>query len=117
MAFLRDHADLCRIGEEFADFADTAAVVASLDAVVSVDTAVAHLAGAMDKPLYLLLPFAADFRWLRERRDSPWYPSAQLFRQSEFGDWASAVTALRHGLARADFAAAVTSSEVRQSSR
>lgn len=117
VAFLRDHAELCRIGEEFADFGDTAAVVASLDAVISVDTAVAHLAGAMGKPLYLLLPFAADFRWLRERRDSPWYPSAQLFRQSEFGDWASAVAALRHGLARADFAAAVTSSEVRQSSR
>ncbi len=75
----------------FRDFADTAAVVAALDAVISVDTAVARLAGAMGKPLFLLLPFAADFRWLRQRRDSPWYPTARLYRQPVFGDWVSAV--------------------------
>jgi tetratricopeptide (TPR) repeat protein len=78
----------------FADFADTAAVIASLDAVVSIDSAVAHLAGAMGKPLLLLLPLGADFRWLRERTDSPWYPTAHLFRQTSFGDWSSAVEAL-----------------------
>jgi tetratricopeptide (TPR) repeat protein len=98
-AFLHAHPRLLRIGEQFADFADTAAVMASLDAVVAVDTAVAHLAGAMAKPLFLLLPFAADFRWLRERCDSPWYPTAQLYRQQAFGDWTGAIAALRQDLA------------------
>ncbi len=86
----------------FRDFAETAAVIAQLDAVVAVDTAVAHLAGAMGKPLCLLLPFGADFRWLRERRDSPWYPSARLFRQHAFGDWSVAVEALRRHLVNRD---------------
>jgi len=66
--------------------------------VVSVDTAVAHLAGAMGKPLFLLLPFAADFRWVRERRDSPWYPTARLYRQPAFGDWGGAIAALRQDI-------------------
>jgi ADP-heptose:LPS heptosyltransferase len=82
------------------DFADTAAVISRLDAVISADTAVAHLAGAMGKPLLLLLPFGADFRWLRERDDSPWYPTARLFRQPEFGDWVSVIEALRRELTR-----------------
>ena len=86
------------IGQQFADFADTAAAIAALDLVISVDTAVAHLAGALGKPLFLLLPFAADFRWLRERSDSPWYPTARLFRQPRFGDWASTVEAVRDEL-------------------
>ena len=89
---------MCEIGGQFKDFVDTAAAVAQLDAVIAVDTAVAHLAGAMGKPLFLLLPFAADFRWLRERADSPWYPSARLFRQPQFGDWDSVVTLLRSEL-------------------
>jgi tetratricopeptide (TPR) repeat protein len=96
--FLQSHPGLCRIGEQFTDFADTAAAMASLDAVVAVDTAVAHLAGAMAKPLFLLLPFAADFRWLRERRDSPWYPTAQLYRQHAFGDWSGVIAALSQDL-------------------
>ena len=83
--------DVLQIGPKFKDFADTAAAIAALDAVIAVDTAVAHLAGAMGKPLFLLLPFAADFRWLRERADSPWYPTARLFRQPQFGDWDSVV--------------------------
>ena len=61
------------------DFADTAAAIAQLDLVISVDTAVAHLAGAMAKPIWVLLAYTADWRWLRQRRDSPWYPTAQLF--------------------------------------
>jgi hypothetical protein len=93
-AVLQTRPDLVRIGEQFRDFSDTAAVIASLDAVIAADTAVAHLAGAMAKPLFLLLPFAADFRWLRERQDSPWYPTARLFRQPKFGDWESAVAML-----------------------
>jgi hypothetical protein len=91
-----------RAGGPFRDFAETAAVIARLDAVIAVDTAVAHLAGAMGKPLFLLLPFGADFRWLRERSDSPWYPSARLFRQHAFDDWGRVVDALRQELMRFD---------------
>jgi tetratricopeptide (TPR) repeat protein len=97
---LRDCRNLTVLGERFRDFAATAAVIAQLDIVISVDTAVAHLAGAMGKPLLLLLPFGADFRWLRERDDSPWYPSARLFRQQNFGDWDSVVHAVRGELKR-----------------
>jgi tetratricopeptide (TPR) repeat protein len=93
--------NLQRLETRFGDFADTAAVVSLLDAVIAVDTAVAHVAGALGKPLMLLLPFAADFRWLRERQDSPWYPTARLYRQPKFGDWGGAIAALRHDLLRA----------------
>ena len=69
------------------DFADTAAIVANLDLVISVDSAVAHLAGALARPVWILLPFDAEWRWLRDRDDSPWYPTARLFRQTAPGDW------------------------------
>ncbi len=71
----------------FGDFADTAAAIAKLDLVISVDTAVAHLAGALGKPVWILLAFSPDWRWLLEREDSPWYPTARLFRQHQRGDW------------------------------
>jgi tetratricopeptide (TPR) repeat protein len=100
-ALLKARTDLLHISREFTDFADTAAAVAALDALISVDTAVAHLCGAMGKPLFLLLPYAADFRWLRERSDSPWYPTARLFRQRRFGDWTDTIAALRQDLGRA----------------
>jgi tetratricopeptide (TPR) repeat protein len=88
---LRDLPNLVHLGGELRDFADTAAVISLLDVVISVDTAVAHLAGALGKPVILLLPYAADFRWLRQRCDSPWYPSAKLLRQPAFGAWDSAI--------------------------
>lgn len=69
------------------DFADTAAILERLDLVVSIDTAVAHLAGAMGKPVLILLPVGADWRWLEDRADSPWYPTARLIRQRQAGDW------------------------------
>jgi tetratricopeptide (TPR) repeat protein len=73
------------------DFSDTAALIAELDLVISIDTAVAHLAGALGKPVLILLPFHPDFRWLRDREDSPWYPTAKLFRQTRDGDWGGVI--------------------------
>lgn len=75
------------IGCTLGDFADTAAVLAHLDLVLTVDTAVAHLAGAMGKPVWTLLPFAPDWRWQREGTHTPWYPSMRLFRQPTPGAW------------------------------
>jgi hypothetical protein len=72
-----------------ADFADTAAAVSQLDLVITVDTSVAHLAGALGRPTWLMLPYSPDWRWLLGREDSPWYPTARLFRQKTAGDWAS----------------------------
>jgi tetratricopeptide (TPR) repeat protein/glycosyltransferase involved in cell wall biosynthesis len=73
------------------DFAETAAAIAQLDLVITVDTAVAHLAGALGKPVWLLLTFAPDWRWMLHRQDSPWYPTMRLFRQSTPGDWAGVI--------------------------
>jgi ADP-heptose:LPS heptosyltransferase len=87
------------LGDRQADLADTAAIIAALDLVITVDTSIAHLAGAMGKPVWVLLPFSADWRWLRHRHDSPWYPTARLFRQPALGDWAGAVTQVGNALA------------------
>ena len=88
-------------GKRLADFADTAALADAMDLVISVDTSVAHLVGALGKPLWVLLPFRPDWRWMLGRSDSPWYPSARLFRQDARRDWASVVDevmqALREG--------------------
>lgn len=73
--------------QEVSDFADTAALAVNLDLVISIDTSVAHLAGALGLPTWVALPFAADWRWLRQRSDSPWYPTMHLFRQPRIGDW------------------------------
>jgi hypothetical protein len=73
--------------DELVDFRDTAALLALMDVVITVDTSIAHLAGAMGKPVWILLPFSPDWRWLLDRDDSPWYPSARLFRQLHSGDW------------------------------
>ncbi len=81
------------------DFEDTAALIANLDLVITVDTAVAHLAGALGRPVWILLPYAADWRWLRGRDDSPWYASARLFRQKKAGDWGEVVERVRQALA------------------
>jgi hypothetical protein len=83
----------------WSDFADTAAVVANLDLVVTVDTAVAHLAGALGVPLWLALPFAPDWRWGLGRADSPWYPSARLFRQERRGEWGAVFQRIANELA------------------
>jgi len=87
------------LGPELADFADTAAVMDQLDLIITVDTAAAHLAGAMARPVWVLLPFAADWRWLTGRSDSPWYPTMRLFRQDRAGTWDAAVREVASALA------------------
>lgn len=78
--------------DELHDFSDTAALVQEMDVVISADTSVAHLAGALGQSVWILLPFAPDYRWMLERTDSPWYPTATLFRQPAIGDWASVIS-------------------------
>ena len=79
------------LGEHLDDFANTAGVLENLDLLISVDTSVAHLAGAMGRPVWLMLPFAPDWRWLLNREDSPWYPTMRLFRQERPGSWDSVI--------------------------
>ena len=86
------------LGERLADLADTAAIIAMLDLVITIDTSIAHVAGALGKPMWVLLPFSADWRWLRDRSDSPWYPTARLFRQLAPGDWQSVVRQVAEAL-------------------
>ena len=86
------------VGDELTDFAETAALVDAMDAVISVDTSVAHLAGALGRPLAVMLPHTPDFRWLLDRDDSPGYPGARLFRQPEGGQWAPVVERMRDAL-------------------
>ena len=79
--------ELVDLGPKLNDFADTAAVMSLLDLIITTDTSVPHLAGALGRPVWTMLQFVPDFRWLMEREDSPWYPSMRLFRQQSAGDW------------------------------
>jgi ADP-heptose:LPS heptosyltransferase len=97
-ALLAAETRLMHLGAELPDFASTAALMACLDLVITVDTAPAHLAGALGRPVWILLPFAPDWRWLLNREDSPWYPTARLFRQASIGDWTSVVSRLEVAL-------------------
>ena len=82
------------------DFADTAALIDQMDVVMAIDTAVAHLAGALGKPVYILLPFNPDWRWMLGRSDSPWYPTARLYRQPDRGNWTPVIQAVIEDLRR-----------------
>jgi len=101
-----DRSHVVDLTADLTDFGETAALLCCLDLVVAVDTSVAHLAGALGRPTWLLLPRTPDYRWLLDRDDSPWYPTFRLFRQSERRDWAEVLDRVRDELAtsRASFA-------------
>lgn len=84
---LPKNCSITHLGSQIQDFADTAAIVAQLDLVICVDTSIAHLAGALGKPVWLLVPFVPDWRWLLDREDTPWYPKMRLFRQKQPKQW------------------------------
>lgn len=97
-AFLRERSDIVDLTEQLTDFSETAALVSCLDLVISVDTSVVHLTGALGAPVWTMLPFNPDWRWLLNRDDSPWYSSMRLFRQPKRGDWGSVVDNVRSEL-------------------
>jgi tetratricopeptide (TPR) repeat protein len=96
---LSRHQNVRHVGDALTDFDDTAAVAALADLVISVDTSVVHLAGAMGRPVWVMLPFQPDWRWMLGREDSPWYPTARLFRQVAPGDWDGVILRVRDALA------------------
>jgi tetratricopeptide (TPR) repeat protein len=98
-------APVLHLGRELADFDDTAGVLACCDLVIAVDTSVAHLAGALGRPLWVLLPFSADWRWTRDAGRSPWYPSARLYREPRPADWDDVVVRVARDLADMDWTA------------
>ncbi len=97
---LREHPRIVRLGDEIESFADSAAIVSQLDLVISSDTAMVHLAGALARPVWVLLQFVPEWRWLLGREDSPWYPTARLFRQQRLDDWTGVVERVWAELAR-----------------
>lgn len=98
LAAMEAYPQLRRTGAAAADFADTAAIVAQLDLVITVDTAIAHRAGAMARPVWILVPPVPDWHWQRNRSDSPWYPTARLFRQQASEDWSAVIARVRQAL-------------------
>ncbi|MBW7974076.1 tetratricopeptide repeat-containing glycosyltransferase family protein [Bradyrhizobium sp. BR 10289] len=94
-AVLRERSDIVDLTADLTDFTETAALVSCLDLVITVDTSVAHLAGALGRPTWILLPWTPDYRWLLDRDDSPWYPSVRLFRQSETREYESVLDRVR----------------------
>ena len=97
---LREHPRVVQLGDEIESFADSAAIVSQLDLVISTDTAIAHLAGALGRPVWVLLAFMPEWRWLLDRSDSPWYPTARLFRQDKLDDWNGPIDRVAAELAR-----------------
>jgi hypothetical protein len=89
---------LVALGDELQDFEDTAAVLMLADLLISVDSSPVHLAGALGRPVWMMLPFVPDWRWLLDRADSPWYPSLRIFRQPAVGDWPAVTQAIAREL-------------------
>jgi Glycosyltransferase family 9 (heptosyltransferase) len=88
-------AGIVDLAEGLSDFDETSALVCCLDLVISVDTSVAHLAGGLGRPVWILLPYTPDYRWMFDSEDSPWYPTARLFRQTEMREWSSVLGRMR----------------------
>jgi tetratricopeptide (TPR) repeat protein len=99
LPWLEQTPDLLRVEDQLIDFAETAALISLCDLVISVDTSVAHLAGALGRPLWLLLPKPCDWRWMSHREDTPWYPAARLLRQTAPGAWADVLDRVALALA------------------
>jgi hypothetical protein len=97
-AMLSREPRIAHVGAELYDFADTAAVLSLCDLLVCVDTSVAHVAGALGRPVALLVPFQPDWRWMLDRDASPWYPNIRLYRQSAPRDWDGVIASVRAGL-------------------
>ena len=95
---LAQHSEIKYFGDELEDFSDTAALCEFMDVIISVDTSVAHLAGALGRPTWILIPFSPDWRWLLDRDDSPWYPSVKLYRQEKINNWESVLERVRADL-------------------
>ncbi|HEY2773407.1 MAG TPA: glycosyltransferase family 9 protein, partial [Candidatus Binatia bacterium] len=98
LIFLRERTDIVDLTQHLTDFVETAALVSCLDLVITVDTSVAHLAGALGRLTWVLLPYTPDYRWLLDRDDSPWYPTLRLFRQSETRDYGTVLDRVRREL-------------------
>ena len=94
-ATLRERPDIVDLTAHLSDFAETAALMSCLDLIITVDTSMAHLAGALGRPTWIMLQHMPDWRWLLDREDSPWYPTARLFRQAEPGNFSDVVERVR----------------------
>lgn len=95
---LKKYENIYNISDQLMDFVDTAALIKNLDLVITIDTSIAHLAGVLGKPVWILLPYNADWRWLIDRDDSPWYPTATLFRQTRYQSWDDPLTQIKQQL-------------------
>jgi tetratricopeptide (TPR) repeat protein len=95
---LKERGDILHVGDELEDFTETAELISQLDLVISVDTSVAHLAGALGKPVWIMVTYIPDWRWLLDRDDSPWYPTARLFRQANVDDWEGVIARVHDAL-------------------
>ncbi|MGI0489742.1 tetratricopeptide repeat protein [Pantanalinema rosaneae CENA516] len=98
LEFLQAHSEVIDLRHHLKNFVDTATLIHQLDLVISVDTAVTHLTGGLGRPIWLLLPFAPDWRWMLDRSDSPWYPTMRIFRQLTYADWESAIAQVKTAL-------------------
>jgi ADP-heptose:LPS heptosyltransferase len=115
LAEVRERFPVVDLGSRLQDFTDTAAVMKNLDLVITSDTAAAHLAGALGVPVWVALSFAADWRWLLDRSDSPWYPTMRLFRQRERGNWQAVFEAIEKALSERLVANPATHNQRRRS--
>ena len=95
---LENNRHIIHLGQKIETFSDTAAIISNMDLLISSDTSVVHLAGALGKPIWILLQFVPDWRWLLDRDDSPWYPTARLFRQDDTREWDNVIPRVKAAL-------------------